>query len=66
MTEIRTTYNIVLKDIETGFTRVRNIQLLLEQIETLQAKYEAKKPEGKYLIVRFERNEEQTDIEETI
>jgi hypothetical protein len=55
MTEIRTDYLIVLKNIETGFTRVRNIQLLLDQVEDLQAKYEAKKPEGKYLIVRFER-----------
>lgn len=61
MTEIRTSYNIVLKDIETGYTKVRNVQLLMEQIETLQAKYEAKKPEGKYLIVRFERLEEQTE-----
>jgi|DEB19_MinimDraft_2_1074335.scaffolds.fasta_scaffold509493_1 hypothetical protein len=61
MTDIRTSYHIVLRDIETGFTKVRNVQLLLEQIETLQAKYEAKKPEGKYLIVRFERSEDQTE-----
>jgi hypothetical protein len=65
-TEIRTSYRIVLRDVETGITRARNVQLLLEQIESLQQKYESKEPQGKYLIISLERNEEQIENEETI
>lgn len=65
-TEIRTSYQIVLRDVETGITRARNVQLLLEQIESLQQKYESKEPQGKYLIISLERNEEQIENEETI
>jgi hypothetical protein len=65
-TEIRTSYQIVLRDVETGITRARNVQLLLEQIEDLQQKYESKVAQGKYLIISLERNEEQIENEETI